>query len=145
MKRKILITMTIALALVLGGGFYLSKKMTTHQNQIKETFNIQLEDTKLLYDIDTKEGFHNDGVSYEIYQVKNTNAEFLKEITKTKDEAMEKNVNELLKNMGISKENSIDWDKEYTWQQVELNKGFDILYLILFKDSNTVYAITNNK
>ena len=25
------------------------------------------------------------------------------------------------------------------------NKGFDILYLILFKDSNTVYAITNNK
>ncbi len=26
MKRKILITMTIALALVLGGGFYLSKK-----------------------------------------------------------------------------------------------------------------------
>ena len=145
MKRKILITMTIALALVLGGGFYLSKKMTTSQNQIKETFNIQLEDTKLLYDIDTKEGFHNDGVSYEIYQVKNTNAEFLKEITKTKDEAMEKNVNELLKHMGISKENSIDWDKEYTWQQVELNKGFDILYLILFKDSNTVYAITNNK
>ena len=69
----------------------------------------------------------------------------LKEITKTKDEAMEKNVNELLKHMGISKENSIDWDKEYTWQQVELNKGFDILYLILFKDSNTVYAITNNK
>lgn len=77
--------------------------MTTPQNQIKETFNIQLEDTKLLYDIDTKEGFHNDGVSYEIYQVKNTNAEFLKEITKTKDEAMEKNVNELLKHMGISK------------------------------------------
>ena len=69
MKRKILITMTIALALVLGGGFYLLKKMTTPQNQIKETFNIQLEDTKLLYDIDTKEGFHNDGVSYEIYQV----------------------------------------------------------------------------
>ena len=58
---------------------------------------------------------------------------------------MEKNVNELLKHLGISKENSIDWDKEYTWQQVELNKGFDILYLILFKDSNTVYAITNNK
>ena len=145
MKRKILITMTIALALVLGGGFYLSKKMTTPQKQIKDTFNIQLEDKKLLYDIDTKEGFHNDGVSYEIYQVKNTNAEFLKEITKTKDEAMEKNVNELLKHMGISKENSIDWDKEYTWQQVELNKGFDILYLILFKDSNTVYAITNNK
>ena len=54
-------------------------------------------------------------------------------------------MNELLKHMGISKENSIDWDKEYTWQQVELNKGFDILYLILFKDSNTVYAITNNK
>lgn len=145
MKRKILITMTIALALVLGGGFYLLKKMTTPQNQIKETFNIQLEETKLLYDIDTKEGFHNDGVSYEIYQVKNTNAEFLKEITKTKDEAMEKTVNELLKHMSISKENSIDWDKEYTWQQVELNKGFDILYLILLKDSNTVYAITNNK
>lgn len=144
MKRKILITLIVVLVLALGGGFYFAKKMTTPQNQLKETFNIQLEDTKLLYDVDTKEGFHNDGLSYEIYQVKNPDAEFLKKITQPKNEAMEKDVNELLKNVDISKDNSIDWSKEYTWQKVELNEGFDVLYLILFKDSNTVYAIANS-
>lgn len=144
MKRKILITVIVVLVLALGGGFYFAKKMTTPQNQLKENFNIQLEDTKLLYDVDTKEGFHNDGLSYEIYQVKNQDAEFLKKITQPKNEAMEKDVNELLKNVDISKDNSIDWSKEYTWQKVELNEGFDVLYLILFKDNNTVYAIANS-
>lgn len=144
MKRKILITVIVVLVLALGGGFYFAKKMTTPQNQLKETFNIQLEDTKLLYDVDTKEGFHNDGLSYEIYQVKNPDAEFLKKITQPKNESMEKDVNELLKNVDISKDNSIDWSKEYTWQKVELNEGFDVLYLILFKDNNTVYAIANS-
>lgn len=118
--------------------------MTTPQNQLKETFNIQLEDTKLLYDVDTKEGFHNDGLSYEIYQVKNPDAEFLKKITQPQNETMEKDVNELLKNVDISKENSIDWSKEYTWQKIELNEGFDALYLILFKEDNIAYTIANS-
>ena len=144
MKRKILITVIVVLVLVLVGGFYFTKKMTTPSNQLKETFNIQLEDTKLIYDVDTKEGFHNDGLSYEIYQVKNPDAEFLKKITQPKNEVMEKDVNELLKNVDISKEKSVDWSKEYTWKKVEVNEGFDVLYLILFKESNMVYAIANS-
>ncbi|MGG7078388.1 hypothetical protein [Clostridium sardiniense] len=152
MKRKsekniiaIILVMVVITSIIVGSVIYnYIKKHNIYSNIIESSWGIELsKNYDELYATDSGESFLGDGQRYHVFKFKDTedlNIDKRLSLKNDKDEILEANIEEILKNLSVAKENYPDFNKEYSYY-FKTEEDSSKLYMVNFKDSNTLYVV----
>jgi len=137
-RKKCIIAIILVLAIAIPIGLYVAGNIYYSAERIYEqTWNIELPD-KMKEKLDTKDGdsFHNDGVRYTVYEIKER-SEFFDNFIVEKNPAFEEDFQEALSSLKLADEDCPNWDNKYVWKQMNLYEN--LLYMVFDIDTNTLF------
>lgn len=109
---------------------------------IKQNWTIELPKAeKVLYSADSGASFQGDGERYHVLQY-NSNENIQLTWIETKNKTIESEINKILENLKVSKENMPDFTSNYKYSTREKD-FYDKLYLIYLSETNRLYVIEN--
>lgn len=147
-RRNIIVTILVVLiilGIIAGGVIYnYIKESNIYSNIIKLSWGIELsKDYDELYSADSGESFLGDGQRYHVFKfkdVKDSNIDKSLNFKNDKNEVLEIEIRSILKKLDVSEENYPDFNKEYSYYY-KIDEDSSKLYMLNFKDSNTLYIV----
>lgn len=137
-KKKCIIALVLILAIAIPIGLYVAGNLYYSAKRIYElNWDIELPD-KMKEKLDIKDGdsFHNDGVRYTLFEVKER-SDFFNDFSSTKSPAFEEHFRENLAVLKLSEEDYPNWNNNYIWKQMEMYENS--LYIVLDTDTDTLF------
>lgn len=152
MKRKFkkniitIIIVSLVITIITVGSIIYNyiKENTIYSNIIEANWGVELsKNYDELYAKDSGESFLGDGQRYHVFKFKDPeglNIDKRLSLKNNKDEILEENIEEILKKLSVTKENYPDFNKAYSYY-LKTDEDSSKLYMVNFKDSNTLYVI----
>lgn len=120
------------------------KQNNIYSNIIEANWGVELsKNYDELYAKDSGESFLGDGQRYHVFKFKDTeglNIDKRLSLKNDKDEILKGNIEEILKKLSVAKENYPDFNKVYSYY-FKIEEDSSKLYMVNFKDSNTLYVV----
>lgn len=142
MKRLLKLISAILLFDIIIAVFLYIQINKPYSEIINLNWSIKLPDSyKIIYSTDSGASFHGDGQRYHIFEYKNENkiSQALNWIN-AKNAAMESEINKVLNNLNVPKENMPDYGKEYKYY-IRTKEDSSKIYLIFAADTRKLYII----
>lgn len=137
-RNKIIIGFILVLVIAIPVGLYIAGNIYySPERNYEENWNIELPDNmKERFDTKDVESFHNDGIRYTIYDLKEQ-SEFFDDFKTEKSISFENDFRENLSVLNLSNAEQPNWNNDYLWK--EINQYSNHLYMVLDTTTNTLF------